>query len=82
MCKGECCLAGEFGAPLEEEELQALEDDYPRFGKYMPAKGHEAIDAKGFFEVDIEGDLVTTVSQGGECAYSFTDSEGNRLCAI
>lgn len=82
VCKGECCIAGEFGAPLEEEELQMLEDEYPAFGKYMPDEGHAAVDAKGFFEVDIEGDLVTTVSRGGECAYSFTDSEGNRLCAI
>ena len=73
VCKGECCIAGEFGAPLDEDELQVLEDEYPNFGKYMTPAGHAAIAEKGFFELDIEGELVTTVAHGGECAYSFQD---------
>ena len=82
VCKGECCIAGEYGAPLDEDELQVLEDEYPNFGKYMTPAGHTAIAEKGFFELDIEGELVTTVAHGGECAYSFQDSAGNCLCAI
>ena len=68
VCKGECCIAGEYGAPLDEDELQVLEDEYPNFGKYMTSAGHAAIAEKGFFELDIEGELVTTVAHGGECA--------------
>jgi hypothetical protein len=67
---------------LDEDELQVLEDEYPNFGRYMTPAGHTAIAEKGFFELDIEGELVTTVAHGGECAYSFQDSAGNCLCAI
>ena len=28
QCKGECCVAGEAGAPLEEEETTLLEKHY------------------------------------------------------
>ena len=29
-CKGKCCIDGEAGAPLEEEELKLLMDIYPK----------------------------------------------------
>ena len=81
-CKGQCCISGEYGAPLDEDELQSLEDGYDSFGKHMTAAGHEAIREKGFFELDIEGELVTSVVPEGDCAYAFKDSAGNCLCAI
>ena len=28
-CKGECCIDGDAGAPLEENELQILKDIFP-----------------------------------------------------
>src|SRR6218665_2197541 len=28
-CKGACCVEGELGAPLEEEELPVLKEIYP-----------------------------------------------------
>ena len=27
-CKGACCVEGEAGAPLEEEEIKILENDF------------------------------------------------------
>lgn len=83
VCKGICCVAGDSGAPLEEEELETLETEYDAFGEYMPSAGHDTVAAKGFFELDIEGDIVTPVVEGSqECAYSFRDKTGNCLCAI
>lgn len=83
VCKGECCIAGDCGAPLAENELEPLEMGYSSFGEFMPEVGHKAVADKGFFEIDPEGDIVTPVVPGSqECAYSFTDSDGNCLCAI
>lgn len=83
ICKGKCCIAGEYGAPLLEEELDKLEGEYDKFSGLMSQRGRDAVDKKGFFEIDIENDLVTPVVPGTEeCAFTHFDGAGNCLCAI
>jgi len=82
-CKGQCCISGDYGAPLEEEELERLERCYPGYSSLMSEKGRAAVDEKGFFEIDVEGDLVTPVVPGSqECAYAHFDVSGNCMCSI
>ncbi|MBQ3723842.1 MAG: DUF3109 family protein [Bacteroidales bacterium] len=82
-CRGACCIEGDCGAPLEESELPVLERDYPAFSPLMRPVGRAAVDEKGFFELDIEGDIVTPVtSVDRDCAYTHYDADGNCLCAI
>ena len=83
VCKGCCCIIGDSGAPLEEEELEPLEAAYEVFSPLMSQAGRDAVSAKGFFEIDREGDIVTPVVPGREeCAYCQIDSDGNCTCAI
>lgn len=83
VCKGKCCIEGDSGAPLEEGEIEEIERNYDKFSGYMSEKGHEAVSAKGFFEIDREGDMVTPVVEGSEeCAFCHFDGKGNCLCAI
>ena len=83
VCKGACCIVGESGAPLKEEELEEVETSYPVFSPLMQEKGRHAIEEKGFFEIDRDGDIVTPlVARGGECAFCHFDAEGNCLCSI
>ena len=82
-CRGCCCIIGEAGAPLKEEELEQLEAAYPVYSPLMRAEGRRTIEEKGFFEVDRDGDLVTPVVPGSEeCAYCHFDEAGNCFCAI
>ena len=48
-CKGECCVAGDAGAPLDEEEISLLEDDIDDILPYVPEKGAEVIKRNGVF---------------------------------
>lgn len=83
VCKGCCCVIGDSGAPLKEEELEPLEAAYDVFSPLMSQAGRDAVVAKGFFEVDREGDIVTPVVPGREeCAYCHIDSDGNCTCTI
>lgn len=83
VCKGVCCVVGDSGAPLEECELEAIEKNYPHFSPIMSPEGRAAVDAKGFFEVDIDGDLVTPLVPGSEeCAYCRREPNGNCLCTM
>ena len=82
VCKGACCIVGDSGAPLEEEEVPALERDYPSFRHLVPEKGRAAAEASGFFAVDRDGDLVTPLVPGTEeCAYCCFEGD-NCLRAI
>ncbi|MBO4585149.1 MAG: DUF3109 family protein [Bacteroidales bacterium] len=83
VCKGCCCIIGDSGAPLKEEELDPIEECYDSFSHLMSPAGRDAVQQKGFFEIDREGDIVTPVVPGSEeCAYCHIDSDGNCLCAM
>ena len=43
VCRGACCIEGDSGAPVEENELGALERDYPVYEKLMTQRGREAV---------------------------------------
>lgn len=83
VCKGSCCIIGDSGAPLEESELEPLEENYPIYSKLMRPQGRAQIDKEGFFSIDRDGDIVTpVVDQTEECAYTTFDEAGNCFCSI
>ena len=83
VCKGCCCIIGDSGAPLEESELEPLEEHYPTYSKLMRPVGRAQVDKDGFFIVDRDGDIVTPVVDGSEeCAYTTFDEKGNCFCSI
>lgn len=82
-CKGECCVAGESGAPLDKEELPILESVLEAVKPYMLKKGIKAIEKHGAYVLDGDGDYTTTlVSAGAECAFVFFDETNIAKCAI
>ncbi|MCD8312640.1 MAG: DUF3109 family protein [Bacteroidales bacterium] len=58
-CKGACCVIGDSGAPLTEDEAEEIERNYAAFSPLMTRDGREAIDREGFFEIDRDGEMVT-----------------------
>ncbi|WP_247231469.1 DUF3109 family protein [Telluribacter sp. SYSU D00476] len=81
-CKGACCVEGDSGAPLEPEELPILEQIYPQVEPYLTEAGKQVIAKEGVYTKDWEGDLVTPVIDGKECAYAFYDQKGTLKCGI
>ncbi len=80
-CKGACCVEGDAGAPLLEEEIGQLEDNLDAVKPYMTEKGLQVVQETGVFEYDMAGDDVTPLVDGGDCAFvNFTD--GVAWCAI
>ena len=82
-CRGACCIAGDSGAPLKEEELEKIEREYPVFSALMLPEGLDAVSKKGFFDIDRDGDIVTPLIEGSEaCAYAHFTPDGNCLCSM
>ena len=82
ICKGKCCIIGDSGAPLKEEELEPIEANYDVFSPLMRPEGRQAVEEKGFFEIDRDGDLVTPLVPGSEeCAFCLFEN-GNCFCSM
>lgn len=81
-CKGACCIEGDSGAPLEEEECSKLDDVYDQVKPYMRPEGIAEIEKNGTYVMDVDGDLVTPLVNNRECAYVFFGEDGGTRCAI
>jgi hypothetical protein len=80
-CKGMCCVLGDSGAPLEPDEVVILRDIFPKLIPYLREEGIKAIEMQGTSVTDAEGDLVTPLIEGRECAYTVFDRD-IALCGI
>lgn len=80
-CHGECCVQGDSGAPLEEEEIGIIEDYLEDIKPYMTKAGKKAVRKNGVFDYDSDGEFVTTLVDGQECAFVYFENE-IALCAI
>ena len=81
-CKGICCVEGDAGAPLDEDETKILDEIYPKIKSYLRSEGIQAIEEQGTYTLDFEGDLVTPLVNNAECAYVIFDEKGYTKCAI
>ena len=79
-CKGACCVEGDAGAPVEQEEVAILERIYPKVAPFLSAAGRQAIEAQGTAIRGIDGEWETPLIGGGECAYVVRDQKGIVLC--
>ncbi len=81
-CKGICCVEGDSGAPLEEEEAKELEEIYPKIKHLLSDESIEVIEKEGTSVIDFEEELVTPIVHGKECVYTYFDAKGGVHCAI
>ncbi len=81
-CKGGCCVEGDLGAPLDDEELKIMDDVFPLVEPYLSESGKQAIREQGAYIKDHEGDYSTPTVEGKECAYAIYDKHGILKCSI
>ena len=80
-CKGICCVHGDSGAPLEDDEVEILKNIFTDIKPFIRPEGIEAIDKQGTSVIDSDGDIVTPLIEGKECAYVIFD-KGIAKCGI
>lgn len=81
-CKGACCIEGDAGAPITDEEISILEDDLEHIYPYMRKEGIEAVEKQGVFYIDQSNEASTTLVNEAECAFVYFDEKGITKCAI
>ena len=83
-CKGACCVEGDFGAPLDENEKAILEENYAKFKPYMSQEGIDTIEDIGLYDYYEEPEeFGTPLNEDGSCAYLYQDKKsGISYCSI
>jgi len=81
-CKGICCIEGDDGAPLEEAEVKIIEDLLPVIWEDLSEASKSVINKQGVSYIDQDGEPVTSIVNGAECVFTYTDESGVCKCAI
>ncbi len=81
-CKGACCVDGEAGAPLEEEELSVLKDISSKVKPLLRPESINVLEKEGLYIKGEDGDWETPLVNGNECAYVIFNEDKTALCGI
>lgn len=81
-CHGECCIEGDAGAPITEDEKKQIEKLLPEIYDDLLPEAKRVIAEDGVAYVDEEGDLVTSIICGKNCVFTCYSESGCCLCAI
>lgn len=82
-CKGACCWEGDWGAPLESNELSILEEIFEAVKPYLPAKSLAAIEHKGLYHFyEDPKEYGTSLLDNGACVFMVYDDKGVAHCGI
>jgi hypothetical protein len=81
-CKGGCCVDGDCGAPLTEDEANTIARIYPEIKSYFTPEYIPEIERQGTHVMDNEYGHVTPTINGGICVYGITDETGTVKCGI
>lgn len=80
-CKGICCVEGDAGAPLTDEEITQIEQALPDILPLLSPENQKTITQKGIFYIDLDKEKVTSLVNHAECAFVITENS-MYSCAI
>lgn len=81
-CKGECCVEGDAGAPLEKIEFDILRKILPAVWDDLSSEAKDVINKQGVGYIDTDNDIVTSIVNGKNCVFTYYDTDGICKCTI
>lgn len=81
-CLGACCIEGDAGAPLLEEEDARIREVLGEVKGDLCPRAVREIEENGSSYRDADGDLVTQIVDGRDCVYTCYAPGGKCLCAL
>ena len=82
VCHGCCCVEGDAGAPLSDEEEQQLTQALPLLRTDMTKEAQAVVDEQGVAYLDPSGEKVTSIVNNKDCVFARTDKSGWCYCII
>jgi hypothetical protein len=81
-CKGACCVDGDAGAPLMNEELDMINEVYDAVLPYLDPESIRELEKQGRYVYDREFGWVTPAIDSKVCVYGIRDKAGIVKCGI
>lgn len=81
-CKGACCVDGDAGAPLENDELDKINEVYEKVLPYLNEESKNELNRQGRYVYDREYGWVTPTINSKVCVYGIKDAAGIVKCGI
>lgn len=81
-CHGDCCIEGDAGAPLSLDEFETINDILPSVADSLTPTGRRIVEQEGVGYYDPDGELVTSLVEGGVCAFADFAKDGHCFCAL
>jgi len=81
-CKGSCCIEGDSGAPVSIAEKKQIEENFSLIKPYLSEPSLVDMEKRSGFEIDDDGEWVTTCLPTGECNFVKRDENGLLSCGI
>ncbi len=81
-CRGCCCIEGDAGAPLEDDEARQIEQILPLLLPDMTPEARAVVAAQGVSYSDASGERVTSIVNDKDCVFARTDHNGWCYCLI
>lgn len=82
-CRGACCWEGDYGAPLELEEIKVLEQMANTILHLLPLESQEEIKASGAVRYyPVVKKWGTNLRPDGACVFMLTNAQGIASCGI
>ena len=81
-CRGCCCIEGDAGCPVTDEELKQIESVLPQLLPHMTKEAREIVEKQGLSYLDPSGEQVLSIVNGKDCIFARTDHNGWCYCLI
>ncbi len=81
-CRGACCVEGDGGAPLDEEEVAKVEQNLDAIKPFLRKEGVEVIEKQGFWYTDEDNEKLTSLVDHKECVFVTYDAQGITKCGM
>lgn len=81
-CRGCCCIEGDAGCPVTDEELKQIEALLPQLLPQMTKEARAVVEQQGLSYLDPSGEQVLSIVNGKDCIFARTDHNGWCYCLI
>lgn len=80
-CKGMCCVYGDAGVPLEQEEIAIMQKELTHIKPFLSEKALNELEKQGVAVRDITNELTTPLVNDKECVFTVFDNQKTTFCA-
>lgn len=81
-CRGNCCIEGDAGCPVSDEEVHIIETLMPIIEHDMTLEAKRVVHEQGLSYLDPSGERVLSIVNGKDCVFARTDHHGWCYCLL